>query len=41
MQAAKLEALQKRNKELEKECAETTTKYLKLYDENDKLQEFI
>ena len=40
-QAAKLEALQKRNKELEKECTETTTKYLKLYDENDKLQEFI
>ena len=40
-QTIKLDALQKRNKELEKECSETTTKYLKLYDENDKLQEFI
>lgn len=36
-----IEFIHKRNKELEKECSETTNKYLKLYDENDKLQEYI
>jgi len=30
-------SLQNRNKELEKENADTTNKYLRLYDENDKL----
>jgi hypothetical protein len=32
-----LGSLQKRNKELEKENADTSNKYLRLYDENDKL----
>ena len=36
-----LEALKSRSRELEKECNETSNKYLKLYDENDKLQEYI
>jgi predicted nuclease with TOPRIM domain len=36
-----LGSLQKRNKELEKENADTSNKYLRLYDENDKLQEVL
>ena len=38
---AELQALKQRNKELELECHETSNKYLRLYDENDKLQEYV
>lgn len=34
-------ALKARNKELEKECQDSSNKYLRLYEENDKLQEHI
>lgn len=36
-----LNALKTRNRELEKENADTSNKYLRLYDENDKLQEVL
>lgn len=38
---SKLEAVQKRNKELEREQQETSNKYLRLYDENERLLEII
>ena len=34
---SQISLLTSRNKELEKENADTTNKYLRLYDENDKL----
>lgn len=34
---AELTSLKARNRELEKENADTSNKYLRLYDENDKL----
>ena len=36
-----LTSLKARNRELEKENADTSNKYLRLYDENDKLQEVL
>lgn len=36
-----LNILKTRNKELESQNAETSNKYLKLYDENDRLQELL
>ena len=36
-----MNALKARNRELEKENADTSNKYLRLYDENDKLQEVL
>jgi len=38
---AELTSLKARNRELEKENADTSNKYLRLYDENDKLQEVL
>ena len=40
-QEEQLRILKARNTELELEQADTSNKYLKLYDENDKLQELL